>query len=66
MGNGTGYRAMAVSKQARENRDYVRALLRKKYPEFAAMLEFALRELLSEEIVAAGAEQFGGGMCQCR
>ena len=36
---------MAVSELARENREYVRRLLKEKQPEFAAMLELAVKEL---------------------
>jgi hypothetical protein len=42
-----GHRAARAGQlaRARENREYVRALLRKKQPEFAAALELVCREL---------------------
>ena len=46
--------AKGISRQSRENRQYVRRLLREKQPEFSAALELAmnlvLREPRSQEI----------------
>ena len=40
---------MANSQQARENREYVRRLLKERQPEFAAALELAEQELRLED-----------------
>lgn len=53
----------AITEQARENRAYVRRLLREKQPEFAAMLEAAVRELLPGDPAISG---FGYGRLACR
>ena len=56
---------MVMTEQARENRAYVRRLLREKQPEFAAMLELAAAGLLAE---LQGADGSGSAAvsCQCR
>jgi hypothetical protein len=41
---------MPDARQARENRAYVRRLLREKRPDFAAALELAVQELLCQPV----------------
>ena len=40
--------AKGISRQSRENRQYVRRLLREKQPEFSAALELAMNLVLRE------------------
>jgi hypothetical protein len=53
--------AVTIPEQARENREYVRRLLKEKQPEFAAALELAEQELSeSTRMRAVGLTEFGG------
>ena len=54
---------MANPQQARENREYVRTLLKDKQPEFAAALEFVEREIMLTGRLDLG-RSGGGGLAR--
>jgi hypothetical protein len=52
---------VADPEQARENRAYVRRLLKEKQPEFAQALELVLQELIDSRTGATAPSSCGGG-----
>jgi hypothetical protein len=60
MASGRTYWPAIVSERAQENRAYVRNRLKKKQPEFAAMLELIALDLLAEDFTMAGVAAVGG------
>jgi hypothetical protein len=61
MASKSTYWPAIASERARESRAFVRSLLQKKQPEFAAVLELIARELLAEQFTMAGLAPVGGG-----
>jgi hypothetical protein len=54
-----------ASERVQENRAWVRNLLGKKQPEFAAMLELVVQELLAKEFTTVGVAPESGTVCRC-